>query len=283
MSDKILTKNEQDDREMLSNVGSLSAHGKALLKSLGGDPALATATPAAIRRFAADTPESPLQLMPEHIARKALAIEDNYLKMTEHELEEHFKPFRLDRRIKAAFWDDYERAAKEGRKVDLSTLVAGCGVATWEQYEDRLIQSPALFAWFLTPPVEYRVQLKEGSEFGMRRLMDILELPLIDSKGRPNTGVGLLILQAVKFLDARVHGAITQKVLNVGMSAGVIPEGAQGVNMAELDKRIAEAEQALMSRATAELPMLPGSSTPTVTLDSAVEEAILIERAPSDV
>lgn len=53
--------------------------------------------------------------------------------------------------------------------------------------------------------------------------------------------------------------------------------------MAELDKRIAEAEQALMARATAELPVLPGSATPVVTVDSVVEDAILIERAPSDV
>lgn len=252
-------------------MSTLPPQTRELLHQFQLNPAYAKASPAAIRRFGLTTQEPILDLLPTSIQQLALALPPDQLEMTEDELERIYAPARHDRRLKAAFWDEFERAARQSRQIDPTQITLGTGITHWEQYESRLLSNPTLACWFLTPPVHYRVQLKEAMSLSMKRLMDVLELPLLDHRGRPQVGVGLLILQAVKFLDARINGAITQKQIQVSVSQhettqnGALPDGSTArLDMKAIDSRIAELEQQMMERNASDM-QIPHISSPSNT------------------
>lgn len=235
---------------------------KALNKDLNLPNTPTSISPSVIRRFGLTTEANVLQLLPDSLQAAALALPADVAEMSEEELERISPPARHDRRVKMSFWDEYERAAREGRQVNTQSIVLGTGVSSWESYETSLTTKPERLSWFLTPPTQYKIALKEASQMSMKRLMDVLELPLIDAKGRPNVGVGMLVLQAVKFLDARLHGAITQKQVSVNVSATQPQDGV--MDMGAIDARIAELEQQMAEKAVADAP-------PTMELDMAKE------------
>lgn len=238
----------------------LSVQGKALLKAMGGNSAMVRATPYAMSRWGLDRPESVLHAVPEALKALCLALPDVYLKKSDSALEDEATVTRLDRRVRLKFWDEYEQAYKENREMHLDDVVAFSGVQSWMSYESRLKETPALLAWLMNPPADYKLQMREAQELGLRRLTDILELKMEDPlTGKINTGVGLLILQAIKLIDARLHGAPTTKNVNVNVDAGQAPAGGQ-ISMPEVDKRIAELEAKLGSpTASVAVTSFPGT------------------------
>lgn len=220
------------------------------MKALGGSPSMAKASAAHVAHWGLDQPESIAHHIPDEFFAKLLSIPDGTLKIPEVKLEELAQVSRQDRRIRIQFWAEYERSCVEGRKMNFGDVVAGAGIPSWESYQARLDLSPELFAWLMQPPAAYQIQLKEASELGLRRLTDIMELPLTykDAKGniKVNTGVGILILQAFKMIDQRLHGAITQKLVNVNLSGDAGEPGeSRAVDMAKIDEKIAELERQL--------------------------------------
>jgi hypothetical protein len=223
----------------------LTAQGRALLKAMGGNLSQVRATPYSMSRWGLDRPESVLHVVPESLAALCLALPDEFLKKSDSALEAETPVTRLDRRVRLRFWDEYESANKENRPMKMLDVVQFSGVPSWESYEARLKDTPALLAWLMNPPAEYKLQMREAQELGLRRLTDILELPMIDATtGKVNTGVGLLILQAIKLVDQRLHGSPTQKNVNVNVEAGQMPQNAT-LSMSEVDKKIAELEARL--------------------------------------
>lgn len=230
----------------------LSPHGQALLKSLGGNSAQARATPAAISRWGADQPDSILEVIPREIAELALALPDELFKVPESVLETQAQVTRQDHRIRIQFWEEYERAHTKAEDMDLNRVVASTGLPAWGIYWTKLQGSQQLLAWLMSPPAGYRLQMKEAHQLGMKRLMDILDLPLTktDKFGREvaDPSVGLLILHAFKLIDQRLHGAVTQKIVQAHIhETKPDDEGTATVNMAEVDKRLEALEKELDS------------------------------------
>lgn len=228
----------------------LSPYGKTLLKALGGDMAMVRATPAAIKRWGADRPESVLEVLPEEIAKAALALPEDMFAFPVEELEKQAGVTRQDRRVRIQFWEEYERAHRSAVQMDLNTVVKGTGLPAWEMYWSKIASMPVLLAWLLSPPPAYRLQMQEGHELGLNAIVEILSLPLLrkdkDGNDVPNIALGLLKLQAFKAIDARLHGAITQKMVQVQLQGGSVPAGEEAhVSMDEVEKRLALLEAEL--------------------------------------
>lgn len=220
----------------------LSPHGQALLKALGGSAAQARATPAAVARWGADQPDSVLNVIPKELGELALALPDELFKLSENVLEKSAQVTRQDQRIRIQFWEEYERAHKVADQIDFGNVIAGTGLPTWGVYWEKLKSNQQLLAWLMQPPAHYRLQMKEAHQLGLKRLVDILDLPLMkkDAKGNevPDTAVALLILQAFKLVDQRLHGAVTQKIVQAHIHE-TKPEGEPAAtNMAEVDRKL---------------------------------------------
>lgn len=236
----------------------LSAAGKQLLKVLGGDPSLASITPAALKRWAVDQPTSIINLCPDEVlTRAAVHLPENYFRRTEAELIKEM-PYeqvsRQDRRVRIQFWEEYEAAAKDNRPMDLEFVAQGTGAVNWPAFRDELVTCNAKLAWLMIPPAHYRVQLKEAQELGLGRLMNILEIPAQDPVTKKvNVGIAMMHLMVWKAIDLRLQGPMIQKIVSLTGNMGSAPEGGSAkVDMTSVDKRIAELEAQLQGTPQAE-------------------------------
>jgi hypothetical protein len=255
----------------------LSPFARSLMKALGGDPRTLSLTGAQITRWGLDRPESMLNLLgDEDLAAAALKLSSEFLRMSEYELQKlcgEARPSRLDRRVRIHFWEEYENAAKLGKAMDLDGVIREAGVHSWAAYRQDLLDSAPLLAWFLSPPASYKIQLKEAQDLGLSRLMEILELPIVDPvTKKPNVGVAAIILQAWKSVDMRLNGALTQRIVQLSGSMGEAPPGATAVNMADVEKKLAELE--------AMLGPSPGAALPAPAEQQAVPPAVVIAKDP---
>lgn len=223
-------------------MSELSSFGKSVLKQLGGSPNQVKLSRVVTERWALDRPESILNPVPDELAQKILALPEETLGISEDTLEKQVVPSRQDRRVRIRFWEEYERAASEQRKMYLGNVVQDTGFPSWESYAVRVEDRPELLLWLMSPPPGYQIQLKEAMEIGMSKLLEILELPLRDGvTGKINTSVGLLQLQAFKMIDTRLHGAVTQRMVSVNVNAEK-PKDAVALNMDEIEKKLKQLE-----------------------------------------
>jgi hypothetical protein len=225
--------------------GPLSPHAKALMKAMGGDPRFMSLTPGQVARWALDRPESPLNLLPDtELAGKAAALSEEFWELTEQELKERCSPghpSRVDLRVKLRFWEEYEQAAAKLQPMDLAQAIEGTGGLSWSVFRGALLEDPFLLAWFMLPPPGYRMQLQEAESLGLSRLMEILELPIVDPRTKKvRADIGKLIIEAWKLVDLRRHGAVTQRVVSLSASAGSVPDGATQMDMQKVEERLNE-------------------------------------------
>lgn len=232
-----------------------SPYAKALMKAMGGDPRFMTAHPEKIRRWALDRPESVLNLIPDTAFSELVAeIPQEFFEKSELQLQEMCPsgtPSRVDRRVRTNFWEEYESAARDRRKMDLDLVVADTGARNWPAFVEQLTQSTALMSWFMNPPASYKLQMKEAQALGLDRLSEIMTLPIKDpATGRINPAIASIILQAWRLVDIRINGMPTQKQVLVTANAGSAPANST-MDLGALDIKLKELEKMLSTTALA--------------------------------
>lgn len=149
-------------------------------------------------------------------------------------------------RLRHAFWEEYNRAQFYNDKMHPFTMGI-TNITTWQRFEE-LLKDKHCLVYILTPPPQYKVQVKEGLSHGLERVREILDLPLQDPvTGKINTQICNLIMSATKFLDARVNGAFTQKQVNYNVNENKTTiedktSPATQLTVEDIDKKIRELE-----------------------------------------
>lgn len=115
-----------------------------------------------------------------------------------------------ENRLRVAFWNEYNRAQDTGGKLSLPRICAG--VCTAEYFTQEILNRKGKLAWVLTPPVSYTNAMEEALVYGVEKLRDILDVDLKDAKGQVNIKAAEVFLKTIQFLDARVKGAVVQRV-----------------------------------------------------------------------
>ena len=234
--------------EALEPIQKLSPWGKSLYKALGGEQSFLALRANKVQHWGLDRPDSLLNLVGDDpIKDMALQIPEELLRKTDGELQQMQQPSRVDRRMRLAFWEEYERAACDNRTMDLANCHRNTGAVSWNAYRTHLADNPVVCAWFLSQPAAYKIQVAEAQSVGLGRVMEILELPIMDPlTGRVNVPIAGLILAAWKLIDQRLHGLPTNKTVNVNMEAN-IPKNAT-IDPTKLDEKLAELERLLNAR-----------------------------------
>jgi hypothetical protein len=132
------------------------------------------------------------------------------LRQGEQWIREHIKPTPQMARIRIAFWDEYARSVDTGNKM-ISDRIYG-GIMARESFEEDYFTDATKIGYMLFCPPHYARATEEILMLALERMRDIIELPLVNSKGQVQVAVVSGILKAAEMLDKRVKGAIMQKV-----------------------------------------------------------------------
>ena len=259
----------QSKSEEVPTYGTrMSPYVKALMRSMGGTLLSHKLTAKQAVRWGLDQPDSVVNLLSEdpELAEAAAKLPAEVLRQTETELRGKYPelPSRIDRRARIVFWEAYEDAAKELSPISLREVSARARLPSWGAYREQLMENPDLLGWFMTPPPEYQLHLREAQELGLSRLMDILELPAKDPKtDKVNPAVLALQLRAWQLVDLRVNGAVAQKTITMSATMGTVPEGG-ALDVAAIDEKLAQLEQVL---AGTSLSLRPAGDAPKPELE----------------
>jgi hypothetical protein len=172
----------------------------------------------------------------------------------------------ITQRIRVSLWVEYEHAVNMNRVMKPSNIFGGtCS----EKAFYKLVEDDIRFAYVLTPPADYIVMLKEAHNAGLEKMREMFSANIMDADGNLDTKSAEVVLKAFALIDARLKGAIVQRVdqrslqLNADLSKSQQAALGLPTDMAELDKQLEKARAEL-----ARLTMTPKHPT-TAELDAA--------------
>lgn len=164
--------------------------------------------------------------------------------------EHSYQPSVNDQRLRYAFWQEFENAQLDGRKMHMPNVHSLiCNEAA---FTGLFMKLPFRAAFLVCRPAGYQVTIREMLLHGMERMRGVLDLDPLDSKGKPNTKLLELQLKIVAMIDMRLHGAPTQKIHQVNQNLpapnkGALTQAKQDVkelvqkgDMASIQKRLEE-------------------------------------------
>lgn len=147
-------------------------------------------------------------------------------------------------RMRIALWQEYEMAFLNNRNIRISQVYAGiCN----EKAFYRMINNPARLGFVLTAPTDYTVTVKEAHEAGLDKLREIFTAKVVDEEGYLNPKAAEIVIKAFALIDARLKGAIVQRVdqrvLTASVSAKTAALPAVTTDMDLLDYEIQKARE----------------------------------------
>lgn len=204
----------------------------------------------AVSLFEKEEPRALINLVPAVVAE---AFEAGYNKRPDlfgmderilrKKLAEHNRPPSVtENRLRMAFWQEYERAqALNLPAMQIANVVSG--VCSKKFFYDQYLKQPENVAWILCIPAAYEITIQETLQFGLEKLRDMLELPFVDSTGRPNVKLMELQAKIVELVHIRAKGAVVQRNLNINASTQEMKKVIESDNMEDLNKRLKELER----------------------------------------
>lgn len=124
------------------------------------------------------------------------AIPTRVWQLSDKELEERAAPTKAVYALREALWRAIRRSLSDGQKIKLTNLVQG--VCTYTHAYEAIIRRPERLAWLLRPIHSFYDEGNArllGYEL-LEKMREIIRLPIVDHKGRPNTRNANLVFRA---------------------------------------------------------------------------------------
>lgn len=117
--------------------------------------------------------------------------------------------------LRSAFWYEYDCAVGSKRKMAMSRVYEGhCGFSRFK----TTIKNPLFFSYILFRPKADEVKLEAITNRAYERLMEVMDMDLIDFKGRPNIGLIKEVHSIWKSFDQRKNGGVVQKIHSTSLN-----------------------------------------------------------------
>lgn len=143
-------------------------------------------------------------LLSPKVQTAILNISNELLMMNEEELEQRFRPSNLDFMLRRRLWEKFREAGALSLP-NIPNIEIYRGICTDQNFYDRVLKNPEKLAWLIHPVQDPDEMLKEAYEFSLKKVREILRMP-VDSKSAP------AILKAAEFLTNRVKGPVVQRI-----------------------------------------------------------------------
>jgi hypothetical protein len=180
-----------------------------------------------------------------------------FFDMTEYELRKHLREscgpeqreFSLLTKIRIAFWEEYERAARAGERMFNQNLFRG--VCRNNIYWDTYRKYPGLLAWVVCPLAGYLLQRKELEFLAEERMLEVMGVSAVKPDGKVDSRLAKVQFEMYQTIQDRNHGPVVQKVQSEQKSVNVNVNSQQNAeesantialitDVSELDRRIEE-------------------------------------------
>lgn len=152
------------------------------------------------------------------------AIPKDYLVMNPKELERRVNAGLVLEALRCSFWVEFNRCALDGYTRMIMSRVYG-GICTEQYFFGKVIYNGLFLAFLLTPPSDYVTSLNAMLNRTLKRMHEIISLPIVSKTGEVDHRTAALILKAHEMIETRVKGAVIQrtesKQLNVSLKAGL--------------------------------------------------------------
>ena len=196
-----------------------------------------------------ESPTSLYNIMP----REARATFDNMevamLLMDEAHLEKRIKPTPYLNQVRTAFWKEYDAAQSTQTKMTIKGIQKHIGTYSPSVLLREYLMAPATLSWILIPPTHYDSLVDEALDRGLRRIQQIIDMPMEKPDGTLDHKAAELIMKAVAFLDLRKNGMPMQrseiKQLSVNVSKGDLKQ-LGSMKGEDIDQKIRELEERLV-------------------------------------
>lgn len=196
-------------------------------------------------------------------------------------------PNGADHRYRLQFWLEYENAVKLGRQMNMANVYNLVGPET--TFLHLVMRDACRVAWMLCKPISYEAQTREILATGLHRMKKALEIdPFYTADGtlraKPDLQLLALQLKITQMMDLRQHGAPTQKIQSLSISAtmGANGELQELTDQGDADairkrledlrkrKRLAEGRAPEAKAREAAPPPVDGESLPPSVIDAEV-------------
>lgn len=174
--------------------------------------------------------KSVVNLVDENVKKSILAIPDEYWELSEARLRKKVKPDELTCRLRITFWDEYQAAHADGRKMLMSNVMRGVTYA--EHFHKRVLGNTDMMAWICRPPTDFLLAMRDILFVGLERLRELVKQPIVrkvlvknkkgeverDEDGKPlyETKIDYVLAKEIKTIvekmSDRVHGAVIQRM-----------------------------------------------------------------------
>jgi hypothetical protein len=236
--------------------------------------------------------ENPLALINLVSADVRAAIEKipaAWMKMDEDEfIEANGEPKTTVYQLRHQFWTEFDRAVDSRSQMSMVNIYTACCSRT---YWHGVLMDVKALAFIMIPPASYFAMTEELLARGLKRVRDILSLPVKRPNGEVDARAGELILKTVMFLDMRLKGGFLhrseQVSLNVNRNMTTIQQdggGMAGNPLQNLDDEI-KALQAQIDKAGSSggLPdpskfMSANKSSEVIDVESETTDAEVVEK-----
>lgn len=112
-------------------------------------------------------------------------------------------------RLRMTFWHEYIACRENHRTFKLTNIVAG--ICSLKHLSD-IADNPHQLAFLICPPADYVLSLKEAHAAGLEKIREIFSARITDDEGYLNPKAADMVIKAYALIDARLKGAIVQRI-----------------------------------------------------------------------
>lgn len=196
---------------------------------------LSTTSPEKIQDYAEKHNEA-IYLVGSRIQASMLRVAGLDSTMDEKQLSKYCDPSDKVKAIRINFWNEYYTAIKEQRNMVMDRIYSG--VCTHVTFYGPILRFDKPCMWIFRPMGNYDLVMEEQLHKGLKRIEEILDLPL-HQNGKISTATATLILRTVQMVENRVKGAVTQKHEHKNLNVTIAAENLMPKDLMELEAKIA--------------------------------------------
>ncbi len=210
--------------------------------------------------FDLENPRSLINIVPQRLREAMLRPdlprgwleypESNLMQLCEHHLDPR------DYRLKLTFWDEYNRAQDENCMMNLERVCKGSVSVNY--FYSTVLKNPHKLIFMLQPHAHYQVSVRELLQLSLSKMREVMTLPIVDGKGKPQLGVIKEMVKIFQIVDNRVQGGarqtvdINQKTLQMNVDARAMNPSEKEVSAIDLEIEKLQGQLAEKSQVVAE-------------------------------
>lgn len=123
---------------------------------------------------------------------------------------QHTPEYALCRKVRTAFWLEYDNAMSAGRNMKMTRIWQGVTASSGEFY--NLMKKEHFACYIFTKPIKKDIQERTLLHMAYEQIENILDAPHIRKDGTMDAYAAKVKVEIFKHLEERVNGGIVKKV-----------------------------------------------------------------------